>query len=183
MELHMILITKLTLSIVCIVLNAWLQTLSTYFISFYWLAWVSGAIFGAVNLMWGCMSLREALSPRSLGFLVASTLIYAVGHWIVVRNFHWFAKEGEYLITLKAVAVGTVFLVLLHALLLETPWRRAFLAIPCIYGVWFVFMMVLNKLNPPLSLGLAFTFFTMGNVIFWQVSYLLFMFAPPLKLH
>ena len=125
--------------------------------------WYIGPTFGIVVLAWYANSIQQLLSLRSLGFLVASTLIYA----LVAR------LAGELMV---AVAIGTLLLPTAHAALLGTSWRRTAIAVPGIYGTWYLLGLLTSWLGERWRLGPLEHFVHLVSI--WQVAYLLFMFVP-----
>lgn len=126
--------------------------------------WYIGPTFGIVVLAWYANSIQNLLSLRNLGFLVASTLIYA----LVAR------LAGELMV---AVAIGTLLLPTAHAALLGTSWKRTAIAVPGIYGGWYLLGLAASWLEE--WLWPVQSFVHMASL--WQFAYLLFMFAPPPK--
>jgi len=125
--------------------------------------WYVGPIFGTVVLVWHVKALKDLIKPRAISFLVFSTLIYALVIW------SHDLLESIYL----AVAVGTILLTLAHKILLVASWRRLFVAIPSIYGIWFLFGKLLEYLEiiSPLQ-------FFLNYVTVWQAAYLFFLLGP-----
>ena len=138
--------------------------------------WVIGPTFGLVVLIWRSTDVDALFKPDALSFLVASTLIYA----LVVR-----LEKGDLKLE-GAVAVGTILLPLAHAWLLKVPWKRAAIAIPATYAVWFVLSRLLGQLHDMTAIGV-----NIGDVLdktrivnlasIWQAAYLGFMFWPGLE--
>lgn len=125
--------------------------------------WYIGPIFGVVVLVWNTTSLRELLRLRNCAFLLASTLIYALVSQLLSREFS------------LAVAIGTVLLPLAHMLFLRVHWKRTLVAIPCIYGSWYLLNIVIYTLSGE-NAPLVGAFVNM--VSSWQAAYLLYMFTP-----
>ena len=133
--------------------------------------WVIGPTFGLVVLIWRSTDVDALFKPDALSFLVASTLIYA----LVVR-----LEKGDLKLE-GAVAVGTILLPLAHAWLLKVPWKRAAIAIPATYAVWFVLSRLLGRLDDSSGIGQKISealdevrIINMASV--WQAAYLGFMF-------
>ena len=154
-----------------------------------------GMIFGAVVLVWRNRSLRESTNLRAFSFLASSTLI-----WILV----YMGTEGTHLInpaptpSTPAVVIpstfrdvlfrdangpiilGTILLTLAHSWLLRTPWRRALVAIPCIFGIWILgywnlYRYVLATAHSTSELQFAQISATLVSIPIWQGAYLLCM--------
>ena len=173
MKPNQISLAKVVVSVIGVLLSSFLVGVWWSAISCY-----GTPIFGAVILMWNSKSVREALSLRSVGFLAISTLIYTLGYWHFAKNTPSSGGEGDAIIILKAVGIGTVLLSITHAFLLKASWRRVFIAVPCIYISWYLVgfllgnrvMEMINPVAPILILPVAI----------WQTAYLLFMFSPTL---
>ena len=132
--------------------------------------WVVGPVFGLVVLCWQAASLRTFLAPKRLGFLASSTLIYAFVYWISSQKL----PEVPYLFSafLLAVLVGTVLLPLAHGWWLGASRRRVTLAIPVVYGVFY--------LTQFLTLPDAVQKWV-NAVSLWQAAYVFCFFGPELR--
>ena len=164
--------------------------------------WFVGPIFGGVVLLWHARSLRELLSFRSAIFLVASTFTYALMAAISSLNNFLVQNGPTPLDDRSAVAVGTVLLAIAHALFLKASWKRVGIAIPCVYGSWYLIASPMQQLPlfldpvmdfikmakvPLLTPTLYFLFSLLArflycsNVYVWQGAYLIFMFGTKPK--
>ena len=132
--------------------------------------WYVGPVFGAVVLLWHAGSSRDLVRMRSLGFLAASTLIYALVAWIILE---WDDEIPEIPNVFDAgflgVMIGSAFLPVAHGALLRASWGRVTIAIPCLYLAWYA--LVLSEL-----FGLDNALINSMSV--WQALYLVCMFAP-----
>lgn len=138
--------------------------------------WVIGPTFGLVVLVWRSTDVDALLKPDAAAFLAASALIYA----LVVR-----LEKGDFKLE-GAVAVGTILLPLAHAWLLKAPWKRAAVAIPGIYVVWFVLNRALGRLDDTTAIGQKIAealrdarVINLASI--WQAAYLGFMFLLGLE--
>ena len=132
--------------------------------------WYVGPVFGAVVLLWHARTIRDLVSMRSLGFLGASTLIYA--------NVAWIIMDGDSLIPaipdvfdagFLGVMIGSALLPVAHRAFLGASWRRVKIAIPCLYLVWYALALS----------GLFDVEITLINSMsVWQALYLVCLFAP-----
>ena len=132
--------------------------------------WHVGPIFGIVVLIWRAKSLSDLFNIRSVAFLAASTLIYALVIEIMERTSNRVSSD---LWSYLAVAVGTLLLPIAHGLCLHAPWSRVFLAVPAIYVVWYGLGLGLNAMalhDQPVEA-------LVNTVSTWQAAYLVFMFA------
>ena len=132
--------------------------------------WHVGPIFGIVVLVWRAKSLSDIFNIRSIAFLAASTLIYALVIEIMGRTSNRISSD---LWSYLAMAVGTILLPIAHGLFLNAPWSRVFLAVPAIYLVWYGLGFGLNAMdlhNQPVEA-------LVNTVSIWQTVYLVFMFA------
>ncbi len=135
--------------------------------------WYVGPVFGAVVLLWHAGSSRDLLRMRSLAFLAASTLIYALVAWLILE---WDDEIPEIPNVFDAgflgVMIGSALLPVAHGAFLGASRRRVTIAIPCLYLAWHA--LVLTKL------------FELDNALInsmsvWQALYLACMFAPKPK--
>lgn len=135
--------------------------------------WYVGPIFGAVVLLWHAGSSRDLVRMRSLGFLAASTLIYALVAWIILE---WDDEIPEIPNVFDAgflgVMIGSALLPVAHGALLGASWGRVTIAIPCLYLAWYAL-----SLSELFGLDNALINF----VSVWQALYLVCMFAPKPK--
>ena len=132
--------------------------------------WVIGPVFGMVVLCWQATNVRAFLSPKRLRFLASSTLIYALVYWISRQKL----PEVSYLFSafLLAVLVGTVLLPLAHGRWLGASRRRVRVAIPVIYGAFY-----LSQFLNLSSAGQQW----INMVSIWQAAYLFCFFGPELR--
>ncbi len=132
--------------------------------------WYVGPVFGAVVLLWHARAIRDLASARSLGFLGASTLIYAIVAWIIME---WDSVIPEIPDVFDAgflgVMIGSALLPVAQGALLGASWRRVKIAIPCLYLVWYALALS----------GLFDVDVTLINSMsVWQALYLVCLFAP-----
>ncbi len=142
------------------------------YVSFQYTAevWVVGSVFGAVVLFWQFTLNQKVHLASYLGFLLASTLIYA----LILKMPDWGVPEtGFYRLIVPEMLVGTFLLPLAQRLFLKTAWRRVFVTIPAVYVLSYASALLLDQLNPTPPLN-----YFLNVVAVWQGSYLLFMFAP-----
>ncbi len=137
--------------------------------------WYVGPIFGAVVLVWNTRSPRDLLRISSGLFLLASTLIYAGVWWLMDHERAWWFhnSEGYFYIS---IAIGTIALPIAQTVILHRPeWKRTLLAIPLIYGSWYLLASLLTSLMEHRHIESSLL---INAVPIWQAAYLLFMFAP-----
>lgn len=142
--------------------------------------WSCGAIFGVVVLVWHVQSLGQIFRPRSMTFLAASTLIYAI-----VIFFYMLGEDGDDpfpIFLYGAVLLGTCLLASAHAILLKVTWRRALIAIPITFASWVFFGQIPVRFINALGNSRVGDFIMSALYVpSWQAAYLLAMFCPPPK--
>ena len=142
-----------------------------------------GLIFAVVVLVWRSESIQDLINIRNGMFIVCSTLIYALVVWIVQpgQDMGWRLYAG--------VAVGTSLLPVTHVLFLGSSWKRALIAIPCVYSAWYLvgMLLLMNVHLDDYFKGIAlFNKIALSHLVdnlvnfvsVWQGSYLICMFAP-----
>jgi hypothetical protein len=133
--------------------------------------WAGGLAFGQIVLAASARRVDDLWSAAGLGFVASSVLIaVAAGSLLMWGYLH--VSEWQSYCALPplpaALMMGTLLLPAAHAALLKASWQRAGLAI---VGITLASTLAVWIASPSL-LGLA---------LVWQASYILFMFAPPLR--
>jgi hypothetical protein len=132
--------------------------------------WYVGPAFGTVVLVWHARTIRDLVSAPSLGFLGASTLIYAVVAWIIMESDSVIPEIPEVFDAgFLGVMIGTALLPVAHGALLGASWGRVKIAIPCLYLTWYAL-----ALSGLFDLDITL----INSMSVWQGLYLLFMFSP-----
>jgi len=139
--------------------------------------WWLGPMFGMVVLIWQTDTPASMMQLPNGLFLAASTLIYALVVRIVgsLNRGDWDIYVG--------VAAGTILLPVAHAWFLRAPWKRAKIAIPAVYAVWFLVSRGLEGLERAGPAGAHLWEMiehskVVNSASIWQAAYLAFMFRP-----
>jgi hypothetical protein len=137
--------------------------------------WFVGPAFGAVVLLWNMHSAIDLVRPRSIPFLAASTLIYALVALIVMDLEEYVPDYGDLFDGgFLGVMIGTALLPVAHCKLLGGPWGRLKFTAPVHYIVWHAIVVAIDRS------GVSDNDFVNAMSI-WQALYLIAMFAPTPK--
>lgn len=147
----------------------WAAALGSVAVSFQWIQefWVVGPVFGLVVLLWDWERSRTVRPTAYAGFLIASTLIYALVVWMVRENFFQEALP-EYIV--PGVLAGTVLLPLAHKVFLGNSMVRTIISMILVYGV----SMGCGMIFDTISVAMPFKMILNATGA-WQISYLLCM--------
>lgn len=130
--------------------------------------WVIGPVFGAVVLFWYADSPQKAASLKVPSFFLASTLIWALVFWMSGK------EKISHQDILVPVAAGSVLLPLAHMFFLNASLRRTLIAVPVIYGVFFVSYRLTEYFHT-VDRGVLIQY-SLNVVVAWQAAYLACMF-------
>ncbi len=125
--------------------------------------WLPGPIFGAVVLVWRWAAARKIEWIRSGLFLLASTLIYALVARLILGTQTIFSDNS-------AVFLGTALLSAAQALFLRAPWRRAAIAVPLIFILWYSLSLTVSEIRWAKE-------WVINGMILWQGPYMILFFA------
>jgi hypothetical protein len=178
---RLILLGKVVVSVVGLVA-------SLLIIATEWMAgvfWGPGVIFGFVVLVWHATSLRSITKWRSVAFLIAATGIYTA---VSILWFYAFIRGASEviiitfapymdldfiatgLLILSGGLLGSILLPIVHSLLLGSPRKRVFIAIPCIFGGFLIACLPFAFLDD-------ISVYICVPIIVWQATYLVSMFG------
>ena len=124
-----------------------------------------GPLFAVVVLAWQSNSMRSLFRPKSLAFLLLSTLIWALVDWLL------HLPVGDRYFELM-ILVGSILLPCAHAWVFQSSWRRAGLAILLSFAAFEGWRLIPTDLS-------SWIRDVINAALLWQGGYLLAMFGGP----